>query len=47
MGESCLAMNYTCGNFQVYAVGGYFILKWAWAKWNGQRTKRKSTDDPS
>ncbi|KAL8090311.1 hypothetical protein AgCh_039690 [Apium graveolens] len=32
--------------WQASAVGGYFILRWAWAKWNEQRTKKKSSDDP-
>lgn len=33
--------------WQVYTIGGFFILKWAWARWNERRANKKSTtEDP-
>lgn len=38
----------TMSPFQVYAIGGFFVLRWAWARWNERRgKKRPSDDDPS
>ncbi|KAJ4890107.1 hypothetical protein Rs2_29855 [Raphanus sativus] len=31
--------------WQVYALGGFLVLKWAWARWNERNEKKKSTDD--
>ncbi|XP_076914564.1 uncharacterized protein LOC143573617 [Bidens hawaiensis] len=31
--------------WQVYAIGGFFILKWALAKWNERRTNNQSADE--
>ncbi|XP_071734620.1 uncharacterized protein [Rutidosis leptorrhynchoides] len=33
--------------WQVYAIGGFFILKWAWGRWNECRERKKpSNEDP-
>ncbi|XP_071707042.1 uncharacterized protein [Rutidosis leptorrhynchoides] len=33
--------------WQVYAIGGFFILKWAWGRWNELRERKKpSNEDP-
>ncbi|KAL1817369.1 hypothetical protein DCAR_0521795 [Daucus carota subsp. sativus] len=32
--------------WQVYAIGGFFVLKWAWARYNERRAKKKTNDDP-
>nr|GEX24865.1 hypothetical protein CTI12_AA210430 [Tanacetum cinerariifolium] len=33
--------------WQVYAVGGFFVLKWAWGRWNERRERKKpSNEDP-
>ncbi|KAI4346430.1 hypothetical protein L6164_007326 [Bauhinia variegata] len=31
--------------WQVYALGGFIVLKWVWARWNERRAKGKSLDD--
>ncbi|XP_023550789.1 uncharacterized protein LOC111808822 isoform X3 [Cucurbita pepo subsp. pepo] len=31
--------------WQVYALGGFLILSWAWARWKERRPKRRSDDD--
>ncbi|KAJ8759139.1 hypothetical protein K2173_004146 [Erythroxylum novogranatense] len=32
--------------WQVYALGGFFILKWAWARWQERKDRaRKESDD--
>ncbi|CAK9174285.1 unnamed protein product [Ilex paraguariensis] len=31
--------------WQVYAVGGFFVLRWAWARWNERRGRRKPSDE--
>ncbi|KAJ0253544.1 Uncharacterized protein HA466_0112150 [Hirschfeldia incana] len=31
--------------WQVYALGGFLVLKWAWARWNERNEAKKSTDD--
>ncbi|KAJ9684758.1 hypothetical protein PVL29_016970 [Vitis rotundifolia] len=34
--------------WQVYALGGFIILKWAWARWNERRNKNGASDgEPS
>ncbi|XP_022841828.1 uncharacterized protein LOC111365501 [Olea europaea var. sylvestris] len=32
--------------WQVYAIGGFFILQWAWKRWNEHKGDKKSNDDP-
>ncbi|PWA78978.1 hypothetical protein CTI12_AA210430 [Artemisia annua] len=29
----------------VYAVGGFFVLKWAWGRWNERRERKKSSNE--
>ncbi|KAL8145926.1 hypothetical protein AgCh_003888 [Apium graveolens] len=31
--------------WQVYAIGGFFVLKWAWARYNERRAKKKTNDE--
>ncbi|XVF23411.1 hypothetical protein REPUB_Repub13aG0035600 [Reevesia pubescens] len=34
--------------WQVYAIGGFFLLKWVWARWKERKemgTKKESSDD--
>ncbi|KAL6503683.1 hypothetical protein OROGR_025606 [Orobanche gracilis] len=31
--------------WQVYAIGGFYILKWAWTRWNEQKGQKKSDED--
>ncbi|KAJ7974960.1 Dihydrolipoamide acetyltransferase component of pyruvate dehydrogenase complex [Quillaja saponaria] len=31
--------------WQVYALGGFIVLRWIWAKWNERRAQGKSSDD--
>ncbi|KGN63041.1 uncharacterized protein LOC101205088 [Cucumis sativus] len=31
--------------WQVYALGGFLILSWAWARWKERRPQRRSNDD--
>ncbi|KAJ9540217.1 hypothetical protein OSB04_026723 [Centaurea solstitialis] len=31
--------------WQVYAIGGFFILKWAWGRWNERRARKKPSDE--
>ncbi|KAM7526828.1 hypothetical protein LguiA_016730 [Lonicera macranthoides] len=31
--------------WQVYAIGGFFVLRWAWARWNERRGKKRPSDD--
>lgn len=33
------------GCLQVYVIGGFFILKWAWGRWNEHKERKKSSDD--
>ncbi|KAK2971306.1 hypothetical protein RJ640_001332 [Escallonia rubra] len=34
--------------WQVYAVGGFFILRWVWARWNERRaTRRPPNENPA
>ncbi|CAI9766214.1 unnamed protein product [Fraxinus pennsylvanica] len=32
--------------WQVYAIGGFFILQWAWKRWNERKGDKKSSDEP-
>ncbi|CAA2962103.1 uncharacterized protein LOC111365253 [Olea europaea var. sylvestris] len=32
--------------WQVYAIGGFFILRWAWKRWNERKGDKKSSDEP-
>ncbi|KAL6580931.1 hypothetical protein OROMI_006854 [Orobanche minor] len=31
--------------WQVYAIGGFYILKWAWTRWNERKGQKKSDED--
>ncbi|KAI7749845.1 hypothetical protein M8C21_027510 [Ambrosia artemisiifolia] len=31
--------------WQVYVIGGFFILKWAWGRWNEHKERNKPSDD--
>ncbi|XP_055830618.1 uncharacterized protein LOC129899629 [Solanum dulcamara] len=31
--------------WQVYAIGGFFVLRWAWSRWNERRGNRKPSDE--
>ncbi|CAN4126482.1 unnamed protein product [Withania somnifera] len=31
--------------WQVYAIGAFFVVRWAWSKWNESRGKRKPSDE--
>ncbi|KAI3748542.1 hypothetical protein L6452_11681 [Arctium lappa] len=31
--------------WQVYAIGGFFILKWAWGRWNERRARKKPSSE--
>ncbi|XP_031096255.1 uncharacterized protein LOC116000322 [Ipomoea triloba] len=31
--------------WQVYAIGGYFILRWAWTRWNERRGKKAPSNE--
>ncbi|KAL3834105.1 hypothetical protein ACJIZ3_008841 [Penstemon smallii] len=31
--------------WQVYAIGGFFVLRWAWTRWNELKGQKKSNDD--
>ncbi|KAL2554784.1 hypothetical protein Fot_08403 [Forsythia ovata] len=31
--------------WQVYAIGGFFILRWAWKRWNERKGDKKSSDE--
>ncbi|XP_052184874.1 uncharacterized protein LOC127796657 [Diospyros lotus] len=33
--------------WQVYAIGGFFVLKWVLARWNERSKKRSSDEEPS
>ncbi|XP_024991298.1 uncharacterized protein LOC112525407 [Cynara cardunculus var. scolymus] len=33
--------------WQVYAIGGFFILKWVLGRWKERRAKKKSSDEDS
>ncbi|KAI3734653.1 hypothetical protein L6452_14127 [Arctium lappa] len=33
--------------WQVYAIGGFFILKWVLGRWNERRANKKSSDEDS
>ncbi|XP_073146835.1 uncharacterized protein [Henckelia pumila] len=32
--------------WQVYAIGGFFILRWAWTRWNERKGRKKPDNDP-
>ncbi|XP_075502732.1 uncharacterized protein LOC142540458 [Primulina tabacum] len=32
--------------WQVYAIGGFFILRWAWTRWNERKGRKKSDNEP-
>ncbi|KAG8390531.1 hypothetical protein BUALT_Bualt01G0093200 [Buddleja alternifolia] len=32
--------------WQVYAIGGFFILRWAWTRWNERKGQKKPDDEP-
>ncbi|KAK4435893.1 hypothetical protein Salat_0752900 [Sesamum alatum] len=32
--------------WQVYAIGGFFVLRWAWTRWNERKGPKKSDDEP-
>ncbi|KAK6144688.1 hypothetical protein DH2020_021508 [Rehmannia glutinosa] len=32
--------------WQVYAIGGFFILRWAWTRWNERKGPKKPDDQP-
>ncbi|RAL51158.1 hypothetical protein DM860_005514 [Cuscuta australis] len=31
--------------WQVYAIGGYLVLKWAWTRWNERNLKKKPSNE--
>ncbi|KAJ8557568.1 hypothetical protein K7X08_003193 [Anisodus acutangulus] len=31
--------------WQVYAIGGFFVLRWAWSRWNERRGNKKPSDE--
>ncbi|KAI3793507.1 hypothetical protein L1987_36126 [Smallanthus sonchifolius] len=31
--------------WQVYVIGGFFILKWAWGRWNEHKERKKPSND--
>ncbi|KAK1409663.1 hypothetical protein QVD17_36192 [Tagetes erecta] len=31
--------------WQVYVIGGFFVLKWAWGRWNEHKERKKSSND--
>ncbi|KAG9136617.1 hypothetical protein Leryth_020266 [Lithospermum erythrorhizon] len=31
--------------YQVYAIGGFFVLRWAWCRWNELRMKKKPSNE--
>lgn len=33
--------------FQVYALGGFLVLRWIWARWKERRPKDESSGEPS
>lgn len=39
------SVEYSILLFQVYALGGFLVLKWAWARWNerNERSDKKET----
>ncbi|KZV22570.1 hypothetical protein F511_02587 [Dorcoceras hygrometricum] len=32
--------------WQVYAIGGFFILRWAWTRWNERKGSKKPGNEP-
>ncbi|GFQ00350.1 hypothetical protein PHJA_002179000 [Phtheirospermum japonicum] len=32
--------------WQVYAIGSYYILRWAWIKWNERKGQNRSDNEP-
>lgn len=43
-------VEYSLKLFQVYALGGFLVLKWAWARWNernetGDKNEATGDDD--
>lgn len=41
------SVEYSILLFQVYALGGFLVLKWAWARWNerNERSDKKETGE--
>ncbi|KAH6761898.1 hypothetical protein C2S52_019331 [Perilla frutescens var. hirtella] len=33
--------------WQVYALGGFLVMRWAWMRWNERKGQKKSDGDPS
>ncbi|GAA0143492.1 hypothetical protein LIER_04163 [Lithospermum erythrorhizon] len=31
--------------WQVYAIGGFFVLRWAWSRWNERKGKKKPSNE--
>ncbi|CAH9113530.1 unnamed protein product [Cuscuta epithymum] len=31
--------------WQVYAIGGFFVLKWAWSRWNERKLKKRPSNE--
>ncbi|MCD7468919.1 hypothetical protein HAX54_007473 [Datura stramonium] len=31
--------------WQVYAIGGFFVLRWAWSRWKERRGNKKPSDE--
>ncbi|KAH7839958.1 hypothetical protein Vadar_010681 [Vaccinium darrowii] len=44
-GEECERNTNPIVLWQVYAIGGFFVLSWALARWKEKRAKKKSSDD--
>lgn len=32
--------------WQVYAIGGFFVLRWAWARWKERQNRKPSGEEP-
>ncbi|GER51205.1 voltage-dependent L-type calcium channel subunit beta-4 [Striga asiatica] len=32
--------------WQVYAIGGFYVLRWAWMRWNEGKGQKKSDNNP-
>ncbi|XP_057789399.1 uncharacterized protein LOC131006242 [Salvia miltiorrhiza] len=33
--------------WQVYALGGFLVVRWAWMRWNERKGQKKPDDDPA
>ncbi|KAI8539709.1 hypothetical protein RHMOL_Rhmol09G0204300 [Rhododendron molle] len=44
-GEECDRNTNPIVLWQVYAIGGFFVLNWVFARWKERRAKKKSSDD--